>query len=730
MLVQRRKQFVLGCGTVIYNGVLLGEQVAHLCEQLLRGECHNLLVRQASLHTLLAIDYIRLQSREVARLVQFGVSARFEHILLNVCQNRLVGNSVSHQILNDIHRLVHILAQTADRNSATRRTCTQIKSASQTIELRLNLLGCLRQRTQILGIVKRKTQCGVVQRTQVEHILQREVVGSGVLLVEHLDTRLRLEAVHILLEIDKARLDRLHLRRCNSLEEVALSVAVGYDRSDLGLSDLLLVGILTLTLVDDGVVLLTQLLVSETHNVLLSDLRQAVEYLNLVLPLRTVDERLNIHIGTTIVRIEVLHSLQLIVVHRRSDQSLVELACTQLSNLAEQQITHLFERLTLLGTTCQLHITIVGRERRIAISAQRLLLLIDIEVYQTCLTVVENATHDVCQISVLRCCATQTPADSHVCSVQTPNLLNDRLGDGLLGLELQYGDLGIGLHIAKVLVDERDHLLGIEITRQTDCHIVGHVVLIVVVLHVGNRGVLQVLLRTQHRLLAVGVVGEQRAVHRLIDLATVLRERHILLLVDGFKLGVETTNHNILEAVSLDFEPILDLIRGNVLDIHGHIVTRVGVGTLRTDGCHQLVVLVGNSQLRRLVADRVNALVDRLALSLVLGLAIDLEQLLNLVEHRLLGRIVLSTELLRTLEHQVLEVVSQAGGLRGVVLTTHTHSDIGLNTRFLLAYRHIDFQTVIQRVDTGLRGIALDAFIGVLRSASREQHCRHDRHQC
>ena len=238
------------------------------------------------------------------------------------------------------------------------------------------------------------------------------------------------------------------------------------------------------------------------------------------------------------------------------------------------------------------------------------------------------------------------------------------------------------------------------------------------------------LLSTQHGLATIGMVGEQRCVHRLIDLATVVGERHILLLVNGFELGVETANHNILETIRLDFEPILNLVRGNVLDINGHIVACIGVGALSTDRSHQLVVLVGNSQLRCLVADRVDTLVESLALSLVIGLAINLEQLLNLVEQRLLGLVVLRTELLRTLEHQVLEVVSQTGCLGGVVLTTHANSDVGLDSGLLIADRHIYFQTVIERIDTGLSRIALDALVSVLRSASREQHSRHDRHQC
>ena len=236
------------------------------------------------------------------------------------------------------------------------------------------------------------------------------------------------------------------------------------------------------------------------------------------------------------------------------------------------------------------------------------------------------------------------------------------------------------------------------------------------------------LLRTQHGLCAVGVVREERGVHRLPDLAAVLRERHVLLLVDGLQLGVEAADHGVPEAVGLDFGPVLDLVRGDVLDVDGHVLRRKGVRAVGADGRHEFVVLVRNGEFRRLVADRVDAVVDRRALDLVLRLAVDLEQLLDLVEHGLLGGIVRSAVVGRALEHQVLEVVGQTGRLGGVVLAADLHGDGRLQTRRLLVDAHVDFQAVGQGVDAGLHRITLDRFVLVL-ATSRGEHRQHDDRQ-
>ena len=228
-------------------------------------------------------------------------------------------------------------------------------------------------------------------------------------------------------------------------------------------------------------------------------------------------------------------------------------------------------------------------------------------------------------------------------------------------------------------------------------------------------------LRTQHGLRTVGVMREQRGVECLPNLAAVAGQRHVLLLVDSLQLGVEASDDGMLKAVGLNAGPVVDLIRRDVLDINRHVLRRVGVGAIGADGGHQLVVLVRNGDLRSLVADGVDAVVDGRTLGLVGRNAVGLEQLLDFIQQRFLGSIIRRTELLGALEHQVLEVVRQAGGFMRVVLAADLHGDIGLNARFLLADAHVNLQPIVQRVDTGFERVVRHALVLVL-AASCGKH--------
>ena len=84
-------------------------------------------------------------------------------------------------------------------------------------------------------------------------------------------------------------------------------------------------------------------------------------------------------------------------------------------------------------------------------------------------------------------------------------------------------------------------------------------------------------------LLAVWMVREEGLVESLPNLAVVLSQGHILLLVDGFKLGVEAADDIMTETVCLNFRPVLDLVRRDVLSIDSLISRGPGIGTVRAD---------------------------------------------------------------------------------------------------------------------------------------------------
>ena len=126
--------------------------------------------------------------------------------------------------------------------------------------------------------------------------------------------------------------------------------------------------------------------------------------------------------------------------------------------------------------------------------------------------------------------------------------------------------------------------------------------------------------------------GEEFFVHRLPNLAVVLRHTDVLLFIHSFQFGVEATNHHVLETVGLDACPVFHLVGRDVLRITSHVVRRVGIRALCTDGRHQLVILIRDEILCGKLAHTVNLMVSFLACHGVGQLSISLETLLDLVQ--------------------------------------------------------------------------------------------------
>ena len=91
---------------------------------------------------------------------------------------------------------------------------------------------------------------------------------------------------------------------------------------------------------------------------------------------------------------------------------------------------------------------------------------------------------------------------------------------------------------------------------------------------------------TDDRLGAVRMVYEQDGVDGHHGILAVLVEVHVVFLIYGLELGVETPDDHVLETVGLHFRPVLYLVRGDVLGVAGHVVGGESVGTPGTDDCH------------------------------------------------------------------------------------------------------------------------------------------------
>ena len=196
---------------------------------------------------------------------------------------------------------------------------------------------------------------------------------------------------------------------------------------------------------------------------------------------------------------------------------------------------------------------------------------------------------------------------------------------------------------------------------------------------------------------------------------------------------MEATDNHMLETVALYPRPVLHLVGRNVFRVAGHIVAGIGIGALGTDGGHQLVILirdiVAGSQLRH----RVYLMVCLPALVWVGKSAVHLVTTLYIVEQRALLLIISGAKLLRTLKHQVLQIVSQSRCLCRIIARTGLHCDVSLYTRLLLVHTQIHRQSVVELIDAALHGVTFHhpvmILLGQHPSRQQEEEGNNQKHQ-
>ena len=163
---------------------------------------------------------------------------------------------------------------------------------------------------------------------------------------------------------------------------------------------------------------------------------------------------------------------------------------------------------------------------------------------------------------------------------------------------------------------------------------------------------------------------------------------------------METAHHEILETVTFDHRPAFQFAGGYDLVVAGAVGGGIGIHACRTDDLHQLVKLIGDRNLRTQIRYTVDDMVDGLPLLRVSFLAVLLVQFVYLVQIGaflfIVGRAVVGC----TLEHDMLLVMRQTGGLQRVVLTAGPDGDEGLYLRFDGVLTQIHRQTVLESVDT------------------------------
>ena len=175
------------------------------------------------------------------------------------------------------------------------------------------------------------------------------------------------------------------------------------------------------------------------------------------------------------------------------------------------------------------------------------------------------------------------------------------------------------------------------------------------------------LLRADGGLRAVWVSGEETLAEGGILLAEVAGEVDVIFLVNGLELGVEAADYHVLETVGLYACPRVNLVGRDVFNVACLVVAGVGVAALRAYRRHHLVVFVRDVIYCGKLRERVYLMIPAAALLVVYYVAVFLKARLDGVEQGFLGCGIGSAEVGGALEHKVLKIVCQSGGLLRVV---------------------------------------------------------------
>ena len=100
--------------------------------------------------------------------------------------------------------------------------------------------------------------------------------------------------------------------------------------------------------------------VGKIHNLLLGHAGHAVQLAHFLGPVHVVDKGVDQLTGAGRIVIEGAQVVQLVVIDHAHEQVVVKVACTQLSELAKQEVAHFLEGLSLVGITHEQEHRVIG----------------------------------------------------------------------------------------------------------------------------------------------------------------------------------------------------------------------------------------------------------------------------------------------------------------------------------------------------------------------------------
>ena len=209
-----------------------------------------------------------------------------------------------------------------------------------------------------------------------------------------------------------------------------------------------------------------------------------------MLPVLAIDEGVLHHLGAVAVLAQAAQHIEFLVGEDSLHQVVVELSAFEFLYLTEHEVTHLFELLSLLGFSLCDKRRIVGQAFHPGTGIHHLHRLVEVDIHESGFAVGEEIRDEAQRVGLVRSGLVKLPTEHHVLG-----FLSDNSGVDVL---LQVSDrciFGSGERRARfpgaeILVDGGHGLVGVEVTGQTDGHVVGHVVAVEIVLDVDDARIL------------------------------------------------------------------------------------------------------------------------------------------------------------------------------------------------------------------------------------------------
>ena len=244
-------------------------------------------------------------------------------------------------------------------------------------------------------------------------------------------------------------------------------------------------------------------------------------------------------------------------------------------------------------------------------------------------------------------------------------------------------------------VDASADLLCVDVAHQNQYHVFGGVPVVVELDELAQARVLQVFGQADDGA-RIGMSLECLARYKLALYASGVVLIHIIFLVHTFQLGLEQAEYGVDEALRIDFEPFVDLVRGERVVVVGDVVAGTCVQAFSAHALDEVHKLVGNADLAFFHGQVVDLFPDGFFLQRVglFGHFIVLGD--DLFVDGLFLFPVQGADLVGTFEHDVLQIVGQTGVLGRVVDRTGAAGYDTIHVGLGVVFPYIYGKTVLQ----------------------------------